>query len=157
VETVLSEADVSTLCLVTCCVLYWLAEISGPSWNIPLKPNELADILGMLSQLRIMVANLSANGQWLSGNGDRPQSRVKVGWGGGMETTSRVARILGLQLYKFVWSDLWWQSCQQTASGWAAMETGPSLGSRWAAFTAAGKTGAALFFCLKDAKMQLWI
>lgn len=82
-ETVLFEADVSTLCLVTCCVLYWLAEISGPSWNIPLKPNELADILGMLSQLRIMVANLSANGQWLGGNGDRPQSRVKVGGGGG--------------------------------------------------------------------------
>lgn len=26
-----------------------------------------------------MVAKLSANGQWLGGNGDRPQSRVKVG------------------------------------------------------------------------------
>jgi hypothetical protein len=26
-----------------------------------------------------VVANLSANGQWLGGNGDRPQSRVKVG------------------------------------------------------------------------------
>lgn len=53
------------------------AEISGPCWTIPLKPNELADILGMLAQLRMMVANLSAQGQWLGGNGDRPASRVK--------------------------------------------------------------------------------
>jgi len=53
------------------------AEISGPCWTIPLKPNELADILGMLAQLRLMVANLSAQGQWLGGNGDRPISRVK--------------------------------------------------------------------------------
>jgi len=63
------------LCRVPC------AEISGPCWTIPLKPNELADILGMLAQLRMMVANLSAQGQWLGGNGDRPASRVKVGLG----------------------------------------------------------------------------
>jgi hypothetical protein len=32
----------------------------------------------MLTQLRMMVANLSAQGQWLGGNSDRPVSRVKV-------------------------------------------------------------------------------
>jgi hypothetical protein len=36
-----------------------------------------------------VAAKLSANGQWLGGNGDRPQSRVKVRLGSGGEHVLR--------------------------------------------------------------------
>jgi hypothetical protein len=45
---------------------------------VPLKPSELGDFVGMLSQLRLMVANLAAQGQWHGGSAERPASRVKV-------------------------------------------------------------------------------
>lgn len=75
-------------------------EISGPCWTIPLKPNELGDILNMLTQLRMMVANLSAQGQWLGGNSDRPVSRVKVSQG---------LRVLGLWGLDLVVRTLTWR------------------------------------------------
>lgn len=53
------------------------AAVAGPSWSIPLKPSELGSILTMLQQLRMMVADLDAKGQWLPGAGERPASRVK--------------------------------------------------------------------------------
>ncbi|KAF6254502.1 hypothetical protein COO60DRAFT_1703289 [Scenedesmus sp. NREL 46B-D3] len=55
----------------------YTALVSGPCWSVPLKPSELSDFVGMLSQLRLMVANLAAQGQWHSGSADRPSSRVK--------------------------------------------------------------------------------
>jgi hypothetical protein len=57
----------------------YTALVSGPCWSVPLKPSELGDFVGMLSQLRLMVANLAAQGQWHGGTADRPASRVKVG------------------------------------------------------------------------------
>jgi hypothetical protein len=56
----------------------YTALVSGPCWSVPLKPSELSDFVGMLSQLRLMVANLAAQGQWHGGSADRPASRVKV-------------------------------------------------------------------------------
>lgn len=76
--TATPHAAVSQPCVAGVYVLILPAEISGPCWTIPLKPNELGDILGMLAQLRVMVANLSSQGQWLGGSSDRPISRVKV-------------------------------------------------------------------------------
>ncbi|WIA16699.1 hypothetical protein OEZ85_013356 [Tetradesmus obliquus] len=55
----------------------YTALVSGPCWSVPLKPSELSDFVGMLSQLRLMVANLAAQGQWHGGSADRPASRVK--------------------------------------------------------------------------------
>lgn len=57
----------------------YTAVVSGPCWTVPLKPSELSDFVGMLKQLRSMVANLAAQGQWHGGSTDRPASRVKVG------------------------------------------------------------------------------
>lgn len=56
----------------------YTAVVSGPCWTVPLKPSELSDFVGMLNQLRSMVANLAAQGQWHGGTADRPASRVKV-------------------------------------------------------------------------------
>lgn len=53
------------------------AIVSGPCWSVPLKPSELADVMSMLSQLRLMVANLAAQGQWHAASAERPASRVK--------------------------------------------------------------------------------
>ncbi|KAF8065458.1 hypothetical protein HT031_003059 [Scenedesmus sp. PABB004] len=55
----------------------YTAQVSGPCWSVPLKPGELCDFVGMLSQLRLMVANLAAQGQWHGATADRPASRVK--------------------------------------------------------------------------------
>jgi hypothetical protein len=38
----------------------YTATIRGPSWAVPLKPSELASVLTMLRQLRMMVADLGA-------------------------------------------------------------------------------------------------
>eukprot|EP00878_Enallax_costatus_P034577 GHUV01038352.1.p1 GENE.GHUV01038352.1~~GHUV01038352.1.p1 ORF type:complete len:201 (+),score=35.46 GHUV01038352.1:205-807(+) len=56
----------------------YTAVVSGPCWTVPLKPCELSDFVGMLNQLRNMVANLAAQGQWHGVTADRPASRVKV-------------------------------------------------------------------------------
>lgn len=55
----------------------YTAVVSGPCWTVPLKPSELSDFVGMLNQLRNMVANLAAQGQWHGTTADRPASRVK--------------------------------------------------------------------------------
>ena len=54
------------------------AIVSGPCWSVPLTPSELADVMSMLSQLRLMVATLAAQGQWHAASAERPASRVKV-------------------------------------------------------------------------------
>lgn len=66
----------------------YTAVVSGPAWSVPLKPSELSDFIGMLSQLRLMVANLAAQGQWHAASSDRPASRVKVRQG--------LGRVVGL-------------------------------------------------------------
>eukprot|EP00775_Hariotina_reticulata_P012516 gene12516-12650_t len=55
----------------------YTALVAGPCWSVPLKPRELSDFVDMLSQLRSMVANLAAQGQWNGASSERPDSRVK--------------------------------------------------------------------------------
>lgn len=76
----------------------YTALVAGPCWSVPLKPRELSDFVDMLSQLRSMVANLAAQGQWNGASSERPDSRVKVSGGRG--------------------------SCNADAGGWGLLGTG---------------------------------
>lgn len=53
------------------------ALVSGPGWSMPLTANELGDVLFVLQQLRVAVASLKDQGQWLPASGERPVSRAK--------------------------------------------------------------------------------